>query len=108
MITAVVLRIRKSKFQIYDGTFWFVLSILLLVLSIFPQIAINISRLIGVESPANLVFLCILSLLLLKNFLLSVKISFLEYRVVELAQQIAVEKVDKTDNVTNIKIDTEK
>ncbi|MDR2572632.1 MAG: DUF2304 domain-containing protein [Oscillospiraceae bacterium] len=97
MIAAVVLKIRKSKFQIHDGVFWFSLSLLFLVLSIFPEIAIRLASFIGIESAANLVFLCILALLLLKNFLLSLKISFLEYKIAELAQRFAIERADVQD-----------
>jgi len=97
MVTAVVLKIRKSKFQIHDGLFWFLLSLLLLVLSIFPQIIIRVSTLLGVESPANFVFLCILALMLIKNFLLSTKISLLEYKLVELSQRVAIENITEQD-----------
>ena len=91
MISIVVLRIRKSKFQIHDGLFWFMLSVLFLVLSIFPQIAIWLSEMIGFESPANLIFLCILTLLLIRSFMLSVKISLLEYNMMKLTQKIVIE-----------------
>jgi len=97
MIAAVVLRIRKSKFQIHDGLFWFLLSILLLILSIFPEIANKLSGLLGVESPANLVFLGILSLLLIKNFLMSVKISLLEYNLMKLTQRVVIEDTNGGD-----------
>jgi len=100
MITAVVLRIRKSKFQIHDGIFWFLLSILFLTLSIFPQIALRLSELIGVESPANLVFLGILSLLLVKNFLLSIKVSLLESNLLKLTQRVAVEDKSNREEKT--------
>jgi len=101
MIAAVVLKIRKSKFQIHDGIFWFLLSLLFLVLSIFPEIAGRVSSLLGIESPANLVFLCILTLLLLKNFVLSLKVSLLEYNLMKLTQRVAVEQVyDKTGERT--------
>jgi hypothetical protein len=94
MIAAVVLRIRKSKFQIYDGIFWFLLSLVFLVLSIFPQIAVRISLILGIESPANLIFLCILAILLLKCFLLSLKVSLLEYNLMKLTGRVAVEQAE--------------
>ena len=95
LMTAVVLRIRKSKFQIHDGLFWFLLSLLFLVLSIFPQIAISVSSLLGIASPVNFVFLCVLALLLLKNFLLSVKVSLLEYNLMKLTQRVVVENEEE-------------
>jgi len=106
MIAAVVLKIRKSKFQIHDGIFWFLLSLLFLVLSIFPQIVVWISSLIGIESPANLVFLSILALLLIKSFLSSLKISLLEYKLVELAQRVAIgDAQDRDDNMDKGQVD---
>ena len=92
-LLTVVLKIRKSKFQIRDGVFWFLLSALFLIMSIFPQIVISLSVLIGVESPANLVFLGIIALVLVKNFLLSAKISQLEYNLMKLTQHTMVESV---------------
>ena len=97
MISIVVLRIRKSKFQIHDGLFWFLLSLLFLVLSVFPQIAIWLSDMIGIESPANLIFLCILTLLLIRSFMLSVKISLLEYNLMKLTQKVVIEEKDFID-----------
>ena len=96
-LATVFLRIRKSKFQIHDGIFWFLLSLLFLVLSIFPQIAAWLSGLIGVESPANLVFLGILALLLIKNFFLSMKVSLLEYNLMKLTQHVVVEECNEKD-----------
>ena len=99
MLAAVFLRIRKSKFQIHDGIFWFLLSLFFLVLSIFPQLAIRLSGLIGVESPANLVFLGILALLLIKNFFLSMKVSLLEYNLMKLTQRVVVDEcIEETEN----------
>jgi len=99
MLATVLLKIRKSKFQIYDGIFWFFLSLIFMVLSIFPQLVIHISSLLGIESPANLVFLFVLALLLLKLFLMSIKISRLEYKLMELTQRVVIEQTDKEKNV---------
>jgi len=93
MISAVVLRIRKSKFQIKDGIFWFLLSALFLLMSVFPQIVVYLSELIGIESPANLVFLGIITLLIIKNFMLSLKISQMEYNMIKLTQHVVVDNL---------------
>jgi len=107
MILAVLMKVRRSKFQIHDGIFWFFLSLLFLVLSVFPQIAIRVSSLIGFESPANFVFLCILTLLIIKNFLLSAKVSMLEYKLVELAQRAAIEKLDRQGFIPGINLQSD-
>ena len=97
MVLAVVLRIRRSKFQIKDGIFWFLLSSLFLLMSIFPKAVEWVSDKIGIESPANLVFLGIIALLIIKNFLLSVKTSQLEYNLMKLTQLTMVERVMKEE-----------
>jgi len=94
MVAIVVLRIRKSKFQIHDGLFWFLFSILLLVMSIFPSAVVWVSSLLGIQSAVNFVFLCIIALLIIKVFYQSIRVSILEFKLVQLAQQIALEKVD--------------
>ena len=99
MILAVVLRIRKSKFQIKDGIFWFLLSTLFLIMSIFPQLVERLSGLLGIESPANLVFLGIIAILLIKNFLHSVKISQLESNLMKLTQRVVVENVSEEEDL---------
>ena len=93
LISAVVIRIRKAKFQINDGVFWFSLSILILALSVFPQVAEWLADLLGIISPVNLVFLCILAILIIKNFSLSIKVSMLENRLIKMAQRVLVESV---------------
>jgi hypothetical protein len=62
-------------------------------MSIFPQLVIGLSELIGFDSPANLVFLGIIAIVLVKNFLLSVKISQLEYNLMKLTSHKVVESV---------------
>jgi len=70
----------------------------LVVVSVFPDIIILISNWIGIESPANFVFLCIIFLLLLKVFLLSLHISKQQYQIQQLAQIVAIENLNKNSN----------
>lgn len=83
-------KIRKSQLQIEDSLFWIAFSFSIALLSIIPAIAIKMSEIIGIESPANFVFLVIIFILLIKVFRLSIKISQLEHNVRILAQEIAI------------------
>ena len=47
--------------------FWIVFSGVLLILALFPQLSFWLSSIIGIASPANLVFLLIICLLFGKN-----------------------------------------
>ena len=53
-------------------------SIALIILSIFPQIAFFVARLIGVISTANIVFAAIIFMLIILVYVLFNKVSMLE------------------------------
>ncbi len=84
--------IAKSRMQIGSAVSWSVFSFMLVILAIFPQIVIEGARILKIDSPANLLFLMILCILIFQLFLSSVKISKLEQKVELLAQHIALEK----------------
>ena len=71
--------------------FWMVFSAVLVVLGIFPQIPIMLSKLLKIESPANFVFLAIIFVLLVHQFFLSMKLSQMEIKLRELVQSVAIE-----------------
>ena len=89
---SILCKIRKEKVQIQYSIFWILFSALLIVLAVFPSILIRLSRTLGIGSPANLVFLTIIFLLLLKSFNLTVEISALEVKLKELTQRIALKE----------------
>jgi len=80
--------------QIEDSLFWIFFSIILVLVSIFPDIAYFISRLLGIGTPVNFVFLAMIFILLFKVFSMSIKISQLEYKIKNLVQQIAIKNND--------------
>lgn len=82
--------IRKKRMQIDYAIFWSLFSGGLVVLSIFPQIAIAASDLLRIHSPANLVYLVIFFALIVKLFTTTMKISKLNQQVTELTQYIAL------------------
>lgn len=90
-------KIRQSKLQIGHAIFWLIFSAVLVVLSIFPSLAIWGARLLGIYSSTNFIFLTIFFLLIIKCFSLTIQISNLEYRIKELAQTIAIREKDNED-----------
>ncbi|MGL5434836.1 MAG: DUF2304 domain-containing protein [Lachnospiraceae bacterium] len=94
---AMMHKIRRSKVRIEDAIFWVLFSIILILFSIFPQIAYWISDLVGTQSPANLIFTMVIFLLLTKVFTMAVRISQLESRLQELVQKIALDEFDNDD-----------
>lgn len=93
----VLRRIRKAKLKIEYSLFWIVFAFLLLVLSIFPQIAVFFAGLCGIQSPVNFIFLFMIFILLLHNFYLTFTVSHLENMIQNLTQEIAVRDALKKD-----------
>lgn len=90
-------KIRKSQMQIEDSIFWIIISALLVLVSIFPDIAYRISDCLGIGAPVNFVFLSMIFILLFKVFSMSVKMSQLEYKIKNLVQQIAIKNLELED-----------
>ena len=79
--TGVIGRIRKAKMQIEDAVFWVLFSFLLILLAVVPRVLYFFTELLGMQSPANLLFLVIIGLLLMKVFSMSIKFSLLEEKL---------------------------
>lgn len=86
----ILARIRQAKMQIEDSLFWFFFSGFLLVLSIFPQIAVWAAKVLGLMAPINVVYLSVIFLLILKLFFMTLRISQLDSQVKSLAQKLAL------------------
>ncbi len=86
----VLKKIRKTQLHIDDAIYWIVASVLLLIISIFPQIAIWMSQLLGIESPANFVFLFMIFVILIKLFNLAIDVSIQKQRLNRLIQKLAL------------------
>lgn len=92
MAVYIFKEIRSSQMRIEDALFWILTALLFVLLGVFPGIAIHAAVLIGVQSPANLVFLVAIFLLLVKCFSLTKKVSMLEHKLQYFAQTYAIDK----------------
>lgn len=86
----IVRKIKKSQMQVMDCVFWILTSVIIIILSVFPGIAIILSDFLEIQSPVNFIFLAIIFILLLRCFLSSIKISQLEYKIKRLTEEIGV------------------
>ena len=99
----ILRKIRKMKVKMEDAIFWLVFSALIIVLAIFPEISYWLSKLLGIESPANLVFLFVICLLLEKIFTLSIITSQLEEKVSILSAEVALRSQDDKKRINEVK-----
>ncbi|MBQ4563457.1 MAG: DUF2304 domain-containing protein [Lachnospiraceae bacterium] len=90
-------KIKKSKFKAEESMFWLTFVSLLLLISIFPQILTLIARVLGIQSEVNCIFMIIIFLLLIKNFLLSRQLSDLDDKVKKLVQSTALRDKQKEE-----------
>ena len=88
----IMRKIRQSKMQIENAIFWIVLSIVLVIYSIFPQVADFCAHLLGIYATTNFLFLFAIFVLIVKVFYMTIHISQLESRIRELVQKMALEE----------------
>ena len=98
----ILLRIRRSKVKVEDAVFWFCLAVLLLVLGTFTDISFWLSEMLGIQSPANCVFLLIIALLIEKIFTLSIKLSQLEDKMEVLTAEVALRTKDLSAKIARV------
>ena len=113
IITAIwILRkIRKFKVKMEDAIFWIIFAVFLAILGIFPQLTYWATEKIGLISPANLIFLVVIFLLIEKVFTLSLIVSQLEDKVTTLSAELALRShtagTDKMDPAQSSQIQLE-
>lgn len=94
MLAFVLLKIRKAQLQTNDAVFWFLFAGCLVLVAIFPQIIFWMTYLIGIQSPANLVFLLIVAILIIRLLNISVENTQLKQRIERLTQFVALHHRD--------------
>ena len=97
MLAFVLRKVKKSKMQIEYTVFWVLFGVLLLFISLVPQIVYFFAKLIGIQSPTNLVLAFIIFILVIKQFLMTIEISQLEVKIKELVEEIALKDKEKEE-----------
>ncbi len=90
LVLFVLKKIRKAKLNIDDSIYWITFAFALFLLSLFPQVAIWASSLLGIQSPANFVFLFMVFVVLVKLFQVSIDLSVQKHRLNSLIQKMAL------------------
>lgn len=93
----VLRRVRKSRMRTEDSVFWLVFSLILVLMGLFPALVTALAARMGVMSAANLVFLIVIFLLIIKLFLMDQRISRLQRQMTETAQTVAMQERTEQD-----------
>lgn len=83
-------KIKRAKVKMEDAIFWVAFAFVLSILGLIPQISYYMSSYLGIQSPANFVYLMVLFLLIEKMFTMSIKISQLEDKIEVLTAEVAL------------------
>ena len=86
----VLRKIRRAQMEIDDAIYWILVSIVLVIVSIFTQIPDFFSDLLGIQSPSNFVFLSLIFVVIVKLFSLSLEVSALKQKLKSTIQNVAI------------------
>lgn len=92
--------IRKNRLKIDHSIFWTVFGLVLLLLACVPNVFFWISRVLGFQSPANMVYLVVVFLLVMKLFTTTVRLSRLSEQVASLTQELAIYRLEAEERRT--------
>ena len=91
----VLLRVRKSKMRTEDSVFWLAFSLILVLMGLFPGAVEWLAVQIGFMSTANMVYLIVIFLLIIKLFLMDQRISHLQRQTVDMAQVFSIRQLQQ-------------
>ena len=92
-------KIRRCKIKQEDATYWICFAIILACFGIFPRLSYTAANLLGIQSPANFVYMVIIFLLLEKLLSVSVQVSLLENKVEIMAAELALRSKNVEDKL---------
>ena len=88
----MIRKLRKVQMQTMDTFFWTLFSFTILIMSLFPELVIKCTEYVGAQSAVNFVYLVIFFFLILRIFLLNVRVCELELKLNEYVEKMAVRK----------------
>ncbi len=90
-VALVFSRVTRKKLQLGDCLLWLFVSFILILVAIFPQLCVWVSKLIGIETPSNFIYLITMAALLALTFHLTVQHSRIQGQIRRLIQLISIE-----------------
>lgn len=94
----IIMQIRKHKLNIDDSILWIFWSIVLLIVSIFPDLSFYIAREMGFQSTSNFILCLFIFILYMILFFQNIKISELRDKNKQLVQKISIYAYKQKNN----------
>ena len=90
--------VRKNRLQMRFSVIWIGLALAMMVMALCPGLIFALTALVGMEVPANLLYLGAIFLLLVLSFSHTVQLSAQSERLKSLVQQISLENYFREGN----------
>jgi hypothetical protein len=94
LVAAMIFLLRTRRIREKYAAIWILLTIAVILIGAFPQVAFWLSNLVGVRTPTNLLFALAIVVLLAVCIQLSTEVSSLEEATRSLAEEIALLRLD--------------
>ena len=101
VLTFMIYSSVKAKMDVHFAVLWISLSACILVIGIWPGLAVDLGEMIGFQSASNFVFLIMIAVLFLLNYYSYLKISNLTDQIRKLNYKVA--SLQKKQDETNQK-----
>lgn len=93
----IINMVRTKKLELKYALIWILTSVSFIIMSVFPETVFMAARVLEVEVASNALFLCIIFLLLLMVFALTVAVSRQAGRIKRLVQEMGILKAEIND-----------
>ena len=100
--------IRTKKLELKYALIWILTSLSFIIMSVFPETVFIVAKVLEVEVASNALFLCIIFLLLLMVFALTVAVSRQAGRTKRLVQEMGILKAEINDTKCHCEPDDNK
>lgn len=92
-----IAKIKKSQLKIENSVTWMLGCIILILMSIFPNVVVWISEKLGFVAPVNFIFLVMIAFLLMQTFIDNIHITSLNEKIKDLDHYIALKEKEEKD-----------
>lgn len=94
----IIMQIRRHKLNIDDSILWIFWSIVLLIVSIFPDLSFYIAEKMGFQSTSNFILCLFIFILYMILFFQNIKISELRDKNKQLVQKVSIYAYKQKNN----------
>ena len=84
--------LRNGRMPEKYALLWYFFGLVIIILSLFPNLMSYFSKLFGFESPANMIFIILIAIILLLNMALTIMVAKKKKKATLLIQELSILK----------------